>query len=135
MPIFSRLIFTFVRWSVRRGLRDSAEPAPPREKFEHKVKAHRTGLRGETYGYWYLRRQGYRFIAKNYMPQGAKGELNLLGYDGETIAFVENPNTHRSRRYLRAARTEPQLCKTKRAGAYRVAFPGGPPRPRLPDTL
>lgn len=27
--------------------------------------------------------------AKNYMPQGAKGELDLVGYDGETIAFVE----------------------------------------------
>jgi Holliday junction resolvase-like predicted endonuclease len=23
------------------------------------------------------------------MPQGAKGELDLLGHDGETIAFVE----------------------------------------------
>jgi putative endonuclease len=23
------------------------------------------------------------------MPQGAKGELDVLGYDGETIAFVE----------------------------------------------
>jgi hypothetical protein len=44
---------------------------------------------GETYGYWYLRRQGYVLIAKNYMPQGAKGELDLVGYDGETIAFVE----------------------------------------------
>jgi Holliday junction resolvase-like predicted endonuclease len=32
--------------------------------------------------------------AKNYMPQGAKGELYLVGYDGETIVFVEirNPN-------------------------------------------
>jgi Holliday junction resolvase-like predicted endonuclease len=38
---------------------------------------------------WYLRRQGYVFIAKNYMPQGIKGELDLVGYDGETIAFVE----------------------------------------------
>jgi Holliday junction resolvase-like predicted endonuclease len=92
MPIFSRLIFTFVRWSARRGLRDSAEAAPPRqnqeaqrdEKFERKEKARRRGLRGETYGYWYLRRQGYVFIAKNYMPQGAQGELDLVGYDGET---------------------------------------------------
>jgi putative endonuclease len=92
MPIFSRLIFTFVRWSARRGLRDSAEPAPPRqnqeaqrdEKFERKEKARRRGLRGETYGYWCLRRQGYVFIAKNYMPQGAQGELDLVGYDGET---------------------------------------------------
>ena len=53
MPIFSRLIFTFVRWSARRGLRDSAEAAPPRqnqeaqrdEKFERKEKARRRRLR------------------------------------------------------------------------------------------
>jgi len=86
-----------VRWSAHRGLRDGAEPAPrsqnpraPRdEKFQRKEKARRRGLLGETYGYWYLRRQGYVFIAKNYMPQGVKGELDLVGYDGETIAFVE----------------------------------------------
>ena len=97
MPIFSRLIFTVVRWSARRGLRDAADPASQKqnqvtqrdEKFERKEKARRTGLLGETYGYWYLRRLGYVFIAKNYMPQGAKGELDLVGYDGETIAFVE----------------------------------------------
>jgi putative endonuclease len=59
------------------------------EKFERKEKARRRGLLGETFGYWYLRRHGYVFIAKNYMPQGAKGELDLVGYDGETIAFVE----------------------------------------------
>jgi hypothetical protein len=84
MPIFSRLIFTVVRWSARRGLRDSAEPPPQRqnqeihhdENFQRKEKARRRGLLGETYGYWYLRRQGYVFIAKNYMPQGAKGELD-----------------------------------------------------------
>jgi hypothetical protein len=63
MPIFSRLIFTVVRWSARRGLRDAAEPALQRqnqdardEKFERKEKARRRGLLGETYGYWYLRR-------------------------------------------------------------------------------
>jgi hypothetical protein len=97
MPIFSGLIFTALRWSARRGLRDSGEavplsqnPASPRdEKFQRKEKARRRGLLGETYGYWYLRKQGCVFIAKNYMPQGAKGELDVVGYDGETIAFVE----------------------------------------------
>src|ERR1700738_1415220 len=71
MPIFSRLIFSVVRWSARRGLRDApSEPAPqdqhpaaPQgEKFERKEKARRRGLLGETYGYWYLRRAGYVFI-------------------------------------------------------------------------
>ncbi len=81
MPIFSRLIFTVVHWSARRGLRDSPADVTPQkqneetqrsEKFERKEKARRRGLLGETYGYWYLRRQGYIFIAKNYMPQGVK---------------------------------------------------------------
>jgi putative endonuclease len=92
MPIFSRLIFYAVRWSARRGLQDAdaqKSPASPPDKFEKKEKARRTGMRGETYGYWYLRRLGYVFVAKNYMPVGAKGELDLVGYDGETLAFVE----------------------------------------------
>ncbi len=27
--------------------------------------------------------------ARNFMPRGAKGEIDLIGYDGETLAFVE----------------------------------------------
>jgi Holliday junction resolvase-like predicted endonuclease len=98
MPVFSRLIFYAVRFGARRGLRDDENHPPPKpapgqpvdtEKFQQKEKARRTGLRGETYGYWYLRRHGYVFVAKNYMPQGVKGELDLVGYDGQTLAFVE----------------------------------------------
>jgi putative endonuclease len=58
-------------------------------KILKKEKARRTGLRGETYGYWYLRRHGYVFVGKKYMPVGAKGELDLVSYDGDTLAFVE----------------------------------------------
>jgi putative endonuclease len=97
MPIFSRLIFSAVRWNARRGLREDADPAsaarqqqtPAQEKFQQKETARRTGMRGETYAYWYLRRHGYIFVAKNYMPHGVKGELDLVGYDGDTLAFVE----------------------------------------------
>ena len=46
-------------------------------------------MRGETYAYWYLRKLGYVFVARNYHPVGAKGEIDLIGYDGETLAFVE----------------------------------------------
>ena len=87
MPIFSHLMFSVVRWSARRGLRDAAEPAPQKqnqeeqrdEKFERQEKAARRGLPGETYGYWHLRRHGCVFIAKNYMPQGLKGDQDLAG--------------------------------------------------------
>jgi putative endonuclease len=47
------------------------------------------GVRGERYAYWYLRRLGYVFIARNYMSSRGKGELDLIGYDHETLAIVE----------------------------------------------
>ena len=46
-------------------------------------------MRGETYAYWYLRRHGYVIIARNFTVRGMKGEIDLVGYDGETLAFVE----------------------------------------------
>lgn len=85
MPIFSQIIFQAVRWAARKGLRGEESLASDARKHE----ARRTGVRGETFAYWYLRRHGYVFVARNYMPRGAKGELDLVGYDGPTLAFVE----------------------------------------------
>jgi hypothetical protein len=67
------------------------------ENFNAK-KARRRGLLGERYGYWYLRRQGYVFIAKNHMPQGAKGELDLVGYDGERLRSWKSEHAPFARR-------------------------------------
>jgi putative endonuclease len=85
MAIFSRCVFQVVRWAARRGLREDGEDVLAEKKDE----ARRAGVRGETYGYWYLRRHGYVFVARNYVPRGAKGEIDLIGYDGKTLAFVE----------------------------------------------
>jgi putative endonuclease len=79
------MIFQLVRWKARRGLREEERPAGGEEK----LMARRTGIRGETFAYWYLRRQGYVFVARNYSPRSIKGELDLVGYDGPTLAFVE----------------------------------------------
>ena len=85
MPIFSHLMFQAVKWAARRGLREEAGSSGDAKKLE----ARRTGVRGETFAYWYLRRNGYVFVARNYTPRGIKGELDLVGYDGKTLAFVE----------------------------------------------
>ncbi len=85
MPILSRIIFQAVYWASRKGLRE--DPSSPAS--EKKLAARQAGIRAETYAYWYLRRHGYVFVARNYMPQGAKGEIDLIGYDGKTLAFVE----------------------------------------------
>jgi putative endonuclease len=86
MPIFSRLVFQVVLWKSRRGLRDESEDVDSVNRTHRQ----RTGLRGETYAYWYLRNLGYVFVARNYTPRGgAKGELDLVAYDGDTLVFVE----------------------------------------------
>ena len=46
-------------------------------------------MRGETFAYWYLRRNGYVMIARNFTYRGMKGEIDLVEYDGATLAFVE----------------------------------------------
>jgi putative endonuclease len=93
MPFVSRLIFFAVHWASRRGLRGELEDGPEQGKDEApaaaKHIARKTGVRGETYAYWYLRRHGYVFIARNFTPRSSKGELDMVGYDGSTLAFVE----------------------------------------------
>lgn len=112
MPIFSRLIFQVVRWAARRGLREEesfSNDAKPETRSAKKLEARSTGVRGETYAYWYLRRRGYVFVAKNYTPRGIKGELDLVGYDGNTLAFVEV----RTRTVKQDATALPELSVTK----------------------
>src|ERR1700684_1036215 len=79
-------MFGLVNWAARKGLAESS--APP-TRAAAGSNARRTGLRGETYAYWYLRRNGYVMIARNFTYRGIKGEIDLVGYDGATIAFVE----------------------------------------------
>ena len=85
MGLLPTLGFAWVRWKSRHGLRDDATAS----RDDRKQESLRVGVRGETYAYWYLRRQGYVFIAQNYEPAREKGELDLVGFDGDTLAFVE----------------------------------------------
>jgi putative endonuclease len=86
MELLGKLGFAVVKWRSRRGLRGSSKAG---EVADVKQEAGRVGVNGETYAYWYLRSLGYVFIARNYEPSHAKGELDLVGFDGETLAFVE----------------------------------------------
>ena len=98
-------MFQAVRWAARRGLREEENLSNDAKKLE----ARSTGVRGETYAYWYLRRHGYVFVGKNYTPHGIKGELDLVGYDGKTLAFVEV----RTRTVKQDVTALPELSVTK----------------------
>lgn len=99
MPILARVMFGMVNLAARRGLAeeagagtigDSSKNADPaNSKNRAKDAARRTGVRGETYAYWYLRRRGYVIVSRNFTVPGMKGEIDLAGYDGKVLAFVE----------------------------------------------
>jgi putative endonuclease len=86
MRLFSRMIFGFVAWAARNGFAADGSPDSASQKGAAR---RRTGVRGETYAYWYLRRQGYTIIARNFTVPGVHGEIDLIAYDGDVLAFVE----------------------------------------------
>jgi putative endonuclease len=88
--MFARLIFSIVDFSARKGLSAAdAGNAAGDSPLPAKQRALRTGIRGETYAYWYLRRHGYVLVARNFTSPGLKGEIDMVGYDGAVLAFVE----------------------------------------------
>lgn len=59
----ARLIFAIVNFAARKGLSESNDANS--QEITLKQQARRTGIRGETYAYWYLRRHGYTMVARN----------------------------------------------------------------------
>ncbi|HVP50301.1 MAG TPA: YraN family protein [Candidatus Bathyarchaeia archaeon] len=39
--------------------------------------------------YFYLRSLGYRIVAKNFRSARDRGEIDIIGWDGSTLCFVE----------------------------------------------
>jgi putative endonuclease len=57
----------------------------PTEKPEHLL----TGQKGEEEVYFFLREQGYVMVARNFRSPRHKGEIDLIGWDGNELCFVE----------------------------------------------
>lgn len=57
-----------------------------------------TGRRGEEAAYFWLRRQGYTMVARNWRSPRRRGEIDLIGWDGGVLCFIEVKT--RSRRGL-----------------------------------
>jgi putative endonuclease len=107
--MFARLIFSIVDFGARKGL--STPPSAGSQSAGEpsaKQRARRTGVRGETYAYWYLRRHGYILVARNFTYPGIKGEIDMVGYDGSVLAFVEV----KTRTILESANSSPDFQRT-----------------------
>jgi putative endonuclease len=49
----------------------------------------KVGARGETLAYWHLRHAGYAIVSRNRRPHARSGELDMVGWDGPVLVFVE----------------------------------------------
>ena len=49
----------------------------------------RLGREGEEAAYWYLRGEGFIIVDRNYRPEGSHKEIDLIGWEGGTLVFVE----------------------------------------------
>ncbi len=58
-------------------------------KFNNKPQHLRVGVRGEEDAYFYLRKLGYKIAARNYRTPRCRGEIDLIGWDGDVLCFIE----------------------------------------------
>jgi putative endonuclease len=75
----------FTRFAIRAL--DTATKLLP-EKQSSPEHLH-TGRRGEDEAYFYLRRMGYVIVARNYRSPRSRSELDLVGWDRDTLCFIE----------------------------------------------
>src|SRR5262249_52778043 len=47
------------------------------------------GRRAEDLAHRYLRGRGVVIVARNYRPPAGGGEIDLIGWDGDRLAFIE----------------------------------------------
>ncbi|MBZ5684035.1 MAG: YraN family protein [Acidobacteriia bacterium] len=49
----------------------------------------RIGVRGEDEAYFQLRRMGYVIVARNFRSPRCHGEIDLIGWEGNILCFIE----------------------------------------------
>jgi len=115
--IFSSFIFGLVSWAARNGL--SQQPASASSNDSRQT-IRLTGIRGETFAYWYLRHYGYVIVSRNFRAPGVKGEIDLIGFDGPTLAFIE-VKTRTKKHEAAASLPEDAITPDKRRFLSRMA--------------
>lgn len=49
----------------------------------------RIGVRGQDEAYFQLRRMGYVIVARNFRSPRCHGEIDLIGWEGDILCFIE----------------------------------------------
>ena len=129
MRLWARLIYRALAWKERQR---AQRAALLQQEKQGKPEIPDLGVRGETLAYWYLRQAGYTVVARNWRARSGAGELDLVGWEGPTLVFVEvkartseaagppeeavTSNKRKrviraAREYLRQLRRKPTTCR------------------------
>jgi putative endonuclease len=49
----------------------------------------RVGREGEEEAYWHLRQKGFIMVERTFRARGSHKEIDLIGWEGDTLVFVE----------------------------------------------
>ncbi len=111
------------RWTILRLQRLSARLDHSPKKPRHLL----TGERGELEALFFLRRQGYLFVERRWRSPELRGDLDLIGWDGTTLCFVEvKTRTRRDFAPAEAAVDDQKKRMLRRmARAYKRTLPRG----------
>jgi len=129
MGLLASLMYRALAWKERQRARRAASLQPEERGGSANPDL---GVRGETLAYWYLRQAGYTVVARNWRARSGAGELDLVGWEGPILAFVEvktrasqaagppeeavSPNKQKrviraAKEYLRQLRRKPGSCR------------------------
>jgi len=76
--ILTRNLVRGLDWLAHRTL-------PPDVRPTHQ----QIGRRGEEDAYFHLRKQGYLIVARNFRSPLCRGEIDLIGWNGDVLCFIE----------------------------------------------
>ena len=88
MDWVAHLVYGALVWREKRRA-TAGGPASGLGASESATRHLKVGARGETLAYWHLRNAGYAIVARNRRPHSRSGELDLVGWDGPVLAFIE----------------------------------------------
>jgi putative endonuclease len=91
------------------------------------------GRRGEEAAYFYLRRRGFTIVARDWRSGKAQGDLDLVGWEKNTLCFIE-VKTRSSREFAtaEAAVDDDKMRALRRlARQYLLAMPTPPEQTRF----
>jgi len=114
MSLLARFMYRALVWKERqRASRAASLQSQSLVEAEHPD----LGARGETLAYWYLRQAGYTVVARNWRARSGAGELDLVGWEGPILAFVEV----KTRTSLAAGPPEEAVSPNKQTRVIRAA--------------